>query len=133
MKALLSSSLTAIATQPRCKIPPAGSVPELDLVAIDNWQELLDAPDEAAVIRAHGNWQARLAATAVSVELGHSTILFENHGCWDCGIKTMRSLESGELSRVIRQTEQQQEAQSSELPKDHTQQMASPNRVVFVL
>jgi hypothetical protein len=36
-------------------------------VAIDGWEELLDCPPEVGVVRARGNWQARLAAAALSV------------------------------------------------------------------
>ena len=40
------------------------SMPEC-VTSIDSWKELLDAPDNVAIVRAHGNWVARLAATAI--------------------------------------------------------------------
>jgi hypothetical protein len=53
-------------------------------VAIDNWEELLDSPLEVGVLRAKGNWQARLAAAALSVQLGHETRILPEDVCWTC-------------------------------------------------
>jgi len=54
-------------------------------VCIDRWEELLDSPLEIGVVRARGNWQARLAAAAVSLQLGHETrIMSEQNACWGC-------------------------------------------------
>lgn len=33
--------------------------------AVDSWEEVLDRPENVAVVRAHGNWAARLAVLAV--------------------------------------------------------------------
>lgn len=44
-----------------------GSVPEVGVMSLDNWEELLDPPRSVSVIRAHGNWQTKLAAANVSV------------------------------------------------------------------
>jgi hypothetical protein len=44
-------------------------------VTIDNWEELLDSPTEVGVVHARGNWQARLAAAALSIQRGHETVL----------------------------------------------------------
>ena len=41
------------------------------LVAIDNWQEILDNPESSAVVRACGNEQARLAIVTVASQLGY--------------------------------------------------------------
>lgn len=64
------------------------AVPEGPFVTIDRWEELLEMPKDAAVVRAHGNWLARLAIAAVSVEMGNSTILWPGHGCWACCERT---------------------------------------------
>ena len=48
------------------------------LISIDNWEELLDSPthrEKVGVVRAHGNWIARLAATCISIQKGYRTIL----------------------------------------------------------
>ncbi|CZR61769.1 uncharacterized protein PAC_11666 [Phialocephala subalpina] len=55
-----------------------------ELVSIDSWEELLDTPLEPAVVRAHGNWQARLAAAALSVQRGHKTLVVPAIFCWNC-------------------------------------------------
>jgi hypothetical protein len=53
-------------------------------VAIDNWDELLDSPLEIGVVRARGNWQARLAAAALSIQQGHETRILGPNACWTC-------------------------------------------------
>jgi hypothetical protein len=91
--ALVSSNLSAIVQQRLCESKPAGHKPSFPVTSIDNWEELLDPPNSVAVVRAHGSWEACLAATAVSVSLGHQTILFQDHGCWSCGLKVLQQLE----------------------------------------
>lgn len=66
------------------------AVPEGSLVTIDRWEELLEMPNDAAVVRAYGSWLARLATAAVSVKMGNSTILYPNNGCWACCERTFR-------------------------------------------
>jgi hypothetical protein len=52
---------------------------------IDNWEELLDPPKNGTIIiRAHGNWLARLALTVVCVNSGLNTILLGDEPCWSC-------------------------------------------------
>lgn len=64
--------------------PNRRAVPEGPLVTIDRWEELLEMPKDADVVRTHGNWPARLATAAVSVKMGNSTILCPDHGCLAC-------------------------------------------------
>ena len=54
------------------------------LVSIDCWDEFLDFPGDAAVIRAHENWVARLAIIATSVQRGYLTLLLGPERCWQC-------------------------------------------------
>ena len=68
---------------------PCREVADLKLVAIDSWEELIDTPLEPAVVRAHQNWQARLAATALSIQRGHKTIVLPNSPCWHCCLGSM--------------------------------------------
>lgn len=42
-----------------------------DYTALDSWEELLDCPDTIGIIRAHGNWVARLAAVSILTQMGH--------------------------------------------------------------
>ncbi|KAI9876141.1 MAG: hypothetical protein M1830_007263 [Pleopsidium flavum] len=55
-----------------------------DMACIDNWEELLESPVETGVVRAHANWQARLAAAALSVQRGHYTRVLPEHVCCGC-------------------------------------------------
>lgn len=53
-------------------------------VTIDNWEELLDSPTEVGIVRARGNWQARLAAAALAIQRGHETRIVPKRICWSC-------------------------------------------------
>ena len=85
LSSLTSRNLLRVAPRPSCQ-PQASpaSKPDCDLVSIENWEELLDPPVIPGVFKAHGNWQARLAAVCMSVQLRYQTFLFGNHGCWHC-------------------------------------------------
>jgi hypothetical protein len=70
------------------------SFPVLRSTSIDNWEELLDPPKSGTiVIRAHGNWLARLALTVVCVNSGMDTIVLGNEPCWSCCGKLMYSMD----------------------------------------
>ncbi|MCJ1400580.1 hypothetical protein MMC11_003786 [Xylographa trunciseda] len=65
--------------------------PMAPLVSIDNWEELLDVSggindDRIGIVRAHGNWHARLAAAVVSAQSGLRTLVLppETEICWQC-------------------------------------------------
>lgn len=58
-----------------------------DLVSIDSWEELLDLPPCTGVLRAKGNWAARLAAAAVLSQQGindGAVIVGDDKICWCC-------------------------------------------------
>ncbi|KAI0389578.1 hypothetical protein F5Y17DRAFT_469596 [Xylariaceae sp. FL0594] len=75
---------------PNCRANASVQAPGRDLVAIENWEELLHPhPSLPGVVKCHGNWQARLAATAICVQLGYRTIILDPHGCWDCAFKIL--------------------------------------------
>lgn len=60
-------------------------VADLPLTSIDNWAELIDRPQKHAVVRAHKNWQARLAASSVCLARGQlMRILPSASLCWRC-------------------------------------------------
>ncbi|KAJ3568353.1 hypothetical protein NPX13_g6449 [Xylaria arbuscula] len=60
------------------------------LTAIDNWEELLNLPDDMGqehigVIRSKGNWLARVATACVAVQRGYRTVILPSvELCWDC-------------------------------------------------
>jgi hypothetical protein len=62
----------------------------LSLVSIDTWLELLDPPIQDAVVRAHGNPIARLAAAALAVRQCQTVIVLSDPVCWKCCAKGMR-------------------------------------------
>ncbi|KAH8747402.1 hypothetical protein F5882DRAFT_311969, partial [Hyaloscypha sp. PMI_1271] len=93
---------------PRCTHDPAtdiiqkqsvasqiGTLTGQNLVSVDNWHELFDPPDSlgemnVGVFRASGNWQARLAATSISIQLGHKTIVLPSVPlCTLCGASSL--------------------------------------------
>ncbi|TGO39071.1 hypothetical protein BHYA_0061g00280 [Botrytis hyacinthi] len=58
---------------------------EDDLVAADNWDEILTLNGGSlSVVRATGNWLTRLAATVINVQAQRSTILVPKDVCWTC-------------------------------------------------
>jgi hypothetical protein len=56
----------------------------IKLISIDNWDELLDMPSETMIIRAHGNWPARLAAASISIQKKRKTAFLPPNTCWEC-------------------------------------------------
>ena len=77
------------------KLPPGTLITRLGkacrrrLVSIDSWDELLDPPERLGettlgVLRAVGNWQARLAAFTVCNQLGYRTAIRPISVCDDC-------------------------------------------------
>ena len=69
------------------------SVPQR-LTQIDNWEELLDIPDDLGkehigVVRAKDNWLARLAAACIAVQTNLRTVIIpsDDNICWACCCK----------------------------------------------
>jgi len=56
----------------------------IKLTSIDNWHELLELDGKAGVVRANGNWIARLATTVMALQKGHEVVVIENEPCWHC-------------------------------------------------
>lgn len=53
------------------------------IVCIQNWDEFLDHPTGPAILMAHENWLARLAAAALAVRR-HDRVIVSDRMCWDC-------------------------------------------------
>ncbi|CAI6339427.1 unnamed protein product [Periconia digitata] len=55
-------------------------------VCIDSWPEFFDLPTEkTGISRAHGNWQARLAAAAAGAQLGYRFAMLPHESvCLEC-------------------------------------------------
>lgn len=67
------------------------SLPTTSMMSIECWDELRDCPEDLAVVRASGNWVARLAATAYLVQkilLGElrrrRIFICPENVCWAC-------------------------------------------------
>ncbi|KAI1258946.1 hypothetical protein F5Y18DRAFT_421022 [Xylariaceae sp. FL1019] len=104
------------------------SEPSRELVAIDNWEELLSPhPSIPGVIRCYGNWQARLTAISLCRQLDYQAFAFEDHGCWECAFKIMdeftaprsRRNSSSSGSRASAHSEPKTES-VTEAAEDHT-------------
>lgn len=54
------------------------------LIALENWMELLDTSSKHSIFLAHGNWQARLAATAICVAQKRQVCILTDPFCWNC-------------------------------------------------
>ena len=91
LSALNSPLLHVLLTKACCKEKPSPATPSFYLTSIDRWEELLDRRGQCAVVRAHQNWQARLAASVISVKLGYQTLVFAGDPCWKCGPKMLKS------------------------------------------
>ncbi|KAL8883158.1 MAG: hypothetical protein Q9192_007404 [Flavoplaca navasiana] len=70
---------------PRCTTQHPGGTFHPNMTSIDSWLSLVDAPeDRVSLVRACGNWQARLGASSISLALGYDTILLPDDVCWQC-------------------------------------------------
>ncbi|KAH7310855.1 hypothetical protein B0I35DRAFT_439804 [Stachybotrys elegans] len=54
------------------------------VVSIDNWFELLDCPLSSAVVRASGNWMARLSSAYVLKTKKEPVVVLAGELCWRC-------------------------------------------------
>jgi len=77
-------------------------------VSLDNWEELLGSPAATAVVRAHGHWQARLAAMVLSIQRGHVTHVLPHEVCWICSL-------DGEKEQEITGTDEEDNGNSVEI------------------
>ena len=58
---------------------------KLEACCIDNWAELLEPPEaRLGVVRACGDWQARLATFTIAVSTGNKVVVLPSSICWDC-------------------------------------------------
>jgi hypothetical protein len=66
---------------------PSTEIRGMDIRCLDSWEDVLRPPRSMAVMRAHGNWSARLAAAAIFIQQGkrHSVALLPPEPlCWTC-------------------------------------------------
>ncbi|KAF2662593.1 hypothetical protein K491DRAFT_584819 [Lophiostoma macrostomum CBS 122681] len=74
----------------------------LKLIAIENWIELLETRAENNIFLAKGNWQARQAATAISIAQGRKTCVLQGITCWACVAEQYEQVrQSGQIITFI--------------------------------
>ncbi|QPC72442.1 hypothetical protein HYE68_003194 [Fusarium pseudograminearum] len=89
---LASMNLIRVGHDASCVAEPTTSaVLNCRLTSIDNWEEFLDRPKNAAVARAHRNWLARLVLTSFAIERGYKVFVFPESVCWSCCAKAHMS------------------------------------------
>ena len=54
------------------------------LTSIDNWYEFLDRPQNAMIVRAKGNWTARLAFATAAANMQQPLVVGSEKICWAC-------------------------------------------------
>ena len=61
-----------------------------EITMLDNWFEVLDLPSNSAIIRARGNWLARLSLTARCLQQQRDLVIFpETNICWACAKESL--------------------------------------------
>ena len=70
------------------------------LTSIDNWPELLDHPPNTSVVRAKGNWDARLALSAVMHIRNDNVIIASGDVCWAC-VKALAGTLNFDLEQLL--------------------------------
>ncbi|KAM5382509.1 hypothetical protein ACJZ2D_002513 [Fusarium nematophilum] len=90
VEALRSDRIHWVRPNPNCDHGP-NSLPTNPMTSVECWDEIRDCPQELAVVRASGNWVARLAATSYLVQkmrlgdLGPRRIFIcPQDICWAC-------------------------------------------------
>jgi hypothetical protein len=88
--ALRSPKIYWLPPQSACNHAPE-SAPSMPMLSIESWDELCDIPAGLVVVRAHGNWLARLAAAgflAQQAEAEFSSVsritICPLDVCWQC-------------------------------------------------
>lgn len=64
LKALTDGSIFRIPSQKLCE-HPKNSAPSKPIISVESWDDILDPQDGRLVVKARGNWVARLAAAAL--------------------------------------------------------------------
>lgn len=71
----------------KCDCGPEEGPTERDIAPLDSWDEILDARPSVGVVRANGNWVARLSIASALAQKGHGhcTVLVADKPrsiCW---------------------------------------------------
>jgi hypothetical protein len=77
------ASAASSSTLSTVSIPQEGWL-QNSLVSIDCWDEFLDFPNSRGIFMTTGNWQARLAAVAASIQQGKKVLVLPPAPCLKC-------------------------------------------------
>jgi hypothetical protein len=87
LRALKSGSIRKVLPRPNCNYPK-NVAPSRNMAVVDSWEDVLDYPAGPSVIKASGNWVARLAATSLPVKIstrsGCTVSICLAEICWQC-------------------------------------------------
>ena len=77
-------------------------LPRIALTAIDSWEEFLDFPSKPSVVRACGNWVARLSLAATGIRQRSGTkagriLLCDDKFCWKCYEDSQASVDQNDV------------------------------------
>ena len=93
LKSLTNDSLPKVLPCSECKQQRNRKMPQKGLLgenkpgvtAITNWTELLDPPETSySIVKAPGNWEARLAASVIAVASEYHAYVLPDTWCWMC-------------------------------------------------
>jgi hypothetical protein len=87
LRALKEGPIYRIPPQNQCE-HPSNSAPSKPLVSVECWNDILDLQDGRLVVKAHGNWVARLTATALLAQNPKRPAtrisICPSNMCWKC-------------------------------------------------
>jgi hypothetical protein len=80
LKALESPYVSRVVPCPDARTDPC--IPKC--TSVDRYSEMLCDYTGTGIVRAWGNWQARLAATAICFAKGYHVVIMSEEACWRC-------------------------------------------------
>ncbi|KAI7973311.1 hypothetical protein EIK77_000659 [Talaromyces pinophilus] len=97
LKALESTSVIRVSSCPDVRMDT--SIPKL--TSVDRFAEMLCEYGGIGIVRAWGNWQARLAATAICFAKGYHVVIMNEKVCWRCVEIQVDRLRNSESVRKV--------------------------------
>ncbi|KAH8777182.1 hypothetical protein BGZ57DRAFT_890833 [Hyaloscypha finlandica] len=72
------------------------------IISLDSWYEFLELPTgkEPTIFRGQGNWVARLAAAAFSVQMGLPIFILPDDVCWKCCEMVLAKRSAGKIMLI---------------------------------
>ncbi|OJJ45239.1 hypothetical protein ASPZODRAFT_557669 [Penicilliopsis zonata CBS 506.65] len=92
VKAFSSLRLYPLLPCSHSSTPGVVGKPQNPCTSIDTYAELLCSEESTSIVRARGNWQARLAATVLCIMRGYHVLVLPEAICWNCMEKTAQSI-----------------------------------------